>query len=67
MGLILRILLVAVLIWIVWRVVSKMLAPRDEAQTPRFEATQRCTKCGTHVPREQLDAAGLCPRCAAKS
>jgi len=62
----LQLLLLAALIWIVWRLLRKALGPgegRRDAPPPAFEPTARCAKCGTHVPREQLDPAGLCPRC----
>lgn len=74
MGRLLQLLLLAALVWIVWRLVRKALAPPradgpagpdgpGEQQT--FEPTARCARCGTHVPRAQLDAAGACPRCRA--
>ncbi|MBI3171555.1 MAG: hypothetical protein HYZ32_03060 [Hydrocarboniphaga effusa] len=64
---ILQILLLLALAWTIWRVVKNWLAPRpDSRATPEFEPTARCAQCGTHVPRAQLDAAGRCPRCAAK-
>jgi hypothetical protein len=65
MGRLIQLLLFAALIWIAWRLVRKALAPpaADAGATPPFEPTARCAKCGTHVPRAQLDAAGVCPRC----
>jgi hypothetical protein len=72
MGRLLQLLLLAALVWIVWRLVRKALAPPRAggsgepgaaAEPPQFEPTARCARCGTHVPRAQLDAAGVCRRC----
>lgn len=65
----LQFLLLVALIWIAWRVVRKALAPPTPAageQAPKFEVTGRCARCGTHVPRAQLDAAGVCAKCLAQ-
>jgi hypothetical protein len=64
-----QLLLLIALAVIVWRVVRRALAPPPGA-APReepvaFEPTARCARCGTHVPRAQLDAAGACARCRA--
>jgi len=68
MGRLLQLLLLAALIWLAWRLVRKALAGPGRAADapPEFEPTARCGRCGTHVPRPQLDAAGLCPRCLEK-
>ena len=63
---ILQILLLLALAWLLWRVVKNLLAPRAPPP-PEFQPVARCASCGTHVPREQLDAAERCPRCAMKS
>jgi uncharacterized protein len=66
MGRLLQLLLLAALIWVVWRLVRNALAPPPAGgagDAPKFEPTARCAQCGTHVPRAQLDAGGLCPRC----
>lgn len=69
MGRLLQLLILAALAWVAWRLIRNALAPRpgpgrpDGGEAPRFEPTARCAKCGTHVPRAQLDAAGLCERC----
>lgn len=64
---ILQILLLLALAWLIWRVVRNLLAARlDSRATPEFEPAARCIKCDTHVPRTQLDAAGLCARCTTK-
>ena len=66
MGRLLQLLLLAALVWIVWRLVRNVLArPRVDppGEPPQFEPTARCARCGTHVPRAQLDAAGVCQRC----
>ena len=68
MGRLFQLLLFAALIWIVWRLVRNALAPPaagGPGAPPTFEQTARCARCGTHVPKAQLDAAGLCPRCQA--
>lgn len=66
MGRLLQLLLLAALVWVVWRLLRKALAPRPGAggdAPPRFEPTARCARCDTHVPRDELGADGLCPRC----
>ena len=70
MGFLFRLLLLIGLAAIVWRLVRNALTPPPATgaapptgDAPRFEATGRCAKCGTHVPRAQLDAAGICQRC----
>jgi len=66
MGRLLLFLLLIALAYIVWRTLRNALAPpASAAAPPKFEPTGRCAKCGTHVPREQLDAAGHCARCRA--
>jgi hypothetical protein len=57
-------LLLLALAYVAWRLLQRALAAPREAEPPRFEPTARCARCGTHVPRAQLDAAGLCTRCA---
>ena len=66
---ILQILLLLALAWIAWRMVRAMLAPRsgsERREAPRFTPTARCARCGTFVPRDQLDADGICSSCLAK-
>ena len=67
MGRLLLLLLLIALAFVVWRVLRNALAPpaAPADAAPRFEPTGRCEKCGTHVPRDQLDAAGHCARCRA--
>jgi hypothetical protein len=61
----LQLLLLVALGLIVWRLLRRALAPPPADAAPRFEPTARCARCGTHVPRDQLDAAGTCARCRA--
>ena len=64
--LLLLVLLLAALAWIAWRVLRQALAPPPSGgEKQAFEPTGRCERCGTHVPRDQLDAAGACARCRA--
>jgi hypothetical protein len=67
MGILFRLLLLIALALAVWHFARRMLAPppAGDGNPPRFEPTGRCAKCGTHVPRAELDAAGQCPRCRA--
>jgi len=67
MGRFLLLLLLIALAVIAWRVLRQALGPpaAPSGEAPKFEPTARCAKCGTHVPRDQLDAAGLCARCRA--
>jgi len=66
MGRLVQLLLLIALAVIAWRLLRRALAPpapppREDAAA--FEPTARCARCGTHVPRAQLDAAGACARC----
>ena len=67
MGRLFQILILIGLAAIVWRLVRKALAPPPSSappgEPPAFEPTARCVACGTHVPRTELNAAGVCPRC----
>lgn len=65
MGRLLQLLLLLALAYFAWRLLRRALAKPAEPEAPRFEPTARCTRCGTHVPRSDVDAAGLCPRCRA--
>lgn len=54
MGLI-RLLIIAALIYIVWRVVKNLLAGRARPDTPSPDRPQeqlmrKCAQCGVHVP-----------------
>ena len=64
MSRLLLLLLLVALAVIVWRMVRGALTPAA-GEAPKFEPTARCGKCGTHVPRDQLDAGGTCARCRA--
>jgi len=62
----LQLLLLVALAVIAWRLLRKALAPPPAAgvgENREFEPTARCARCDTHVPRGELDAAGLCARC----
>lgn len=67
MGRLIELLVVIALALTIWRLARDLLAPRGDASRPRdggaFEATGRCTSCGTHVPRRRIDAAGRCAQC----
>jgi hypothetical protein len=62
MGRLLLLLLLLALAYFAWRVLRRALEP-PAPPPPSFEPTARCARCGTHVPRAEVDAAGLCPRC----
>ena len=63
--LLLLLLLLAAVAAIAWRVLRPAPGQRPAEAPPKFEPTARCARCGTHVPRDQLDAAGACARCRA--
>ena len=65
MSRLLLLLLLVALALFAWRLARRALAAPPAEDAPKFEPTARCARCGTHVPRAQLDAAGLCARCAA--
>ncbi len=64
MSRLLLLLLLVVLAVIAWRMVRGALKP-PAGDAPKFEPTARCARCGTHVPRDELDAGGACARCRA--
>lgn len=54
MGLI-RLLIIAALIYVVWRVLKNLLAAPRQAEAPpperpRQELMRKCAQCGVHVP-----------------
>lgn len=67
----LRLLLVIVAGFMVWRLVRyalKALQAPDQPPPPAeppFEPMARCPRCGAHVPQAQLGAEGECKRCRA--
>ncbi|MGH8444093.1 MAG: hypothetical protein ACREVL_02445 [Solimonas sp.] len=70
---VLRLLMLAVVVWAVWRLIklsSGALArrqqqpPAAQAGQPGYEVMTRCAKCGTHLPVSSLSRAGLCGRCS---
>ena len=65
MSRLLLLLLLVALALIAWRLLRGALGPPPAQDAPKFEPTARCARCGTHVPRDQLDAAGTCARCRA--
>ncbi|MGQ0585945.1 MAG: hypothetical protein ACT4PK_01920 [Gammaproteobacteria bacterium] len=64
MSRLLLLLLLVALAVIAWRVLRGARTP-PAGDAPKFEPTARCANCGTHVPRDQLDDGGACPRCRA--
>ena len=69
MGRLFQLLILIGLAAVVWRLVRNALGgpgpgpAQGPGEAPQYEPTGRCAKCGTHVPRAQLDPSGLCPRC----
>lgn len=67
----LQLLLVVVLAFIAWRLLRQWAArwllppetPREPSNDASFEPTARCKRCGTHVPRSELDDTQTCARC----
>ena len=64
MSRLLLLLLLVALALVAWRVLRRGLNP-PAGEAPKFEPTARCARCGTHVPRDELDASGACARCRA--
>ncbi|HUP90819.1 MAG TPA: hypothetical protein VM074_01120 [Solimonas sp.] len=64
---ILRLLLLLLAGWIVWRlyrtVQAQSRAVRPPPAQPGFEAMAPCVACGTHLPLKALSADGRCGRC----
>ncbi len=68
---IVRILLFAAAVWLVWRIFRQVRAqldqpaqPRDELRDEHYEPMARCAKCGTHMPAKVLNSKGTCGRCS---
>lgn len=64
----LRLLLLAAAIWLVWRIVRQMRGQLERKTPPAgpdsYEPMARCAKCGTYLPARALNAQGLCGRCS---
>ncbi|ULQ45333.1 hypothetical protein JN531_009350 [Flagellatimonas centrodinii] len=69
-----RLLLIAAAAWIVWRLAgialrqleqrSKQAPPDATEDDPPFVPMTRCSRCGTHLPRTDVDDDGCCTRCS---
>lgn len=56
-----RILLLALALWIVFRLIKKIIGPEKAVrkQPPEFEEMLTCKHCGVHLPRSQaIERAG---------
>lgn len=61
----LRLLLVAALVFLIWRIVRKFLAPPTQPNNPINEPLVRCDRCGIQIPTSQLaQVRATCKRCA---
>lgn len=62
----LQIALIVVLLVVAWRLLRRWLLPPPpaESDSPKeFQPMGRCSKCGTHVPRAELEGTETCNRC----
>jgi uncharacterized protein len=64
---VLRLILLAAIVWIVWRLIARALRVA-KAAGPRssdhdYLPLARCSVCGAHVPQPQAGAAAICERC----
>ncbi|MFN3586651.1 MAG: PP0621 family protein [Moraxellaceae bacterium] len=64
MGLLIRLLLIALVAWAVYRLVRRLLGPgaaptAPDAPPPANQVMRRCAHCGVHVPEgESTQSAG---------
>lgn len=64
---IVRLLLLAALAWIAWRLFQYLIRAQKLQQRPppeQFEPMARCSQCGTHLPAKALTRDGRCGRCS---
>ncbi len=62
-----RLLFLAAVVYIGWRVARVLLAKMQSSATPAekpYLPMSACAKCGAHVPQDTLTQTGLCGRCA---
>jgi hypothetical protein len=62
-----RLLLLAGLVWLVWKVLKswRVEVIRREPPAPeRFEPMARCARCGLHLPAQSLSVDGRCGACS---
>ena len=62
-----RLLLLAALAWIAWRLLQHFTRAQTLQPPPQqdhFEPMERCQKCGTHLPARALSSDGRCGRCS---
>lgn len=64
----LRLLLLAAAIWLVWRIVRQVRGQLQRRPPPpevdSYEPMAPCARCGTYLPAKSLNKAGLCGRCS---
>ncbi|SFF38444.1 hypothetical protein SAMN04488120_103108 [Fontimonas thermophila] len=64
----LRLLLLAAAIWLIWRIVRQVRTQLRHKPPPpaadHYEPMARCNKCGTFLPARSLNTQGLCGRCS---
>lgn len=63
-----RLILIAVAIWLGVKLWRKLQRSSGEVRGPRdldrFEPMVRCRQCGVYLPRSAASASGLCGKCS---
>jgi hypothetical protein len=67
----LRLLLLLVIAWIVWRLVARALrasvgTPAPSKGDPDYVPLTRCGVCGAHIPQPAGGLAPICERCRSR-
>lgn len=61
-----RLLVLAGLVWLVYRLLKNWrieISPRQPQAPERFEPMARCTGCGLYLPAQSLSSTGRCGAC----
>lgn len=61
-----RLLVLAGLAWLVYRLLQRWrieITPRQPPAPEQFEPMARCTRCGIHLPARTLSSGGRCGAC----
>lgn len=66
-----RLMLLAAILWIVWRLVARALRgtpepPRARGAEQDYLPLTRCPGCGAHIPQPASGDPALCERCRSR-
>ena len=74
MGLVLRLLLIAAVVWLGFHLLRKWQrrlgddtsappSPRPNGEAGGYQPMVRCRECGMHLPAQAVSSQGLCGKC----